>query len=166
MPVLNWRLVSGYLVRIISIVLEVLMNIGCWILVLILGQRLADILHNGVIVQKVNECYYNSALCNIALGSFWCALWEQLFAFLFYLFSINNSSKRNKQCAVWGLAAKNYKSVGARNKPKDRGFLLSQQTGFWFVGNLNSFILTFLIKSYQIEELSHSGTYSISISFF
>jgi hypothetical protein len=37
---------------------------------------------------------------NIALGSFWFVLWEQLFAFLFYLFSTNNSFKQNKQCAV------------------------------------------------------------------
>jgi hypothetical protein len=27
----------------------------------------AAILHNGVIDQKVNECVYNSALCNLAL---------------------------------------------------------------------------------------------------
>ena len=33
------------------------MRVGC-----------AAILHNGVIIQKVNECYYNSALCNLALG--------------------------------------------------------------------------------------------------
>ena len=30
----------------------------------------AAILHNGVIDQKVNECVYNCALCNLALGSF------------------------------------------------------------------------------------------------
>jgi len=59
---------------------------------------------------------------NIALGSFWCERWEQLFAFLLYLFSTNNYFKQNKQCAVCGLATKNYMSVGARNKPKDRGF--------------------------------------------
>jgi len=29
------------------------------------------ILHNGVIVQKSNECYYNRPLCNLALGVFW-----------------------------------------------------------------------------------------------
>ena len=28
------------------------------------------ILHNGVIDQKVNECVYNCALCNLALESF------------------------------------------------------------------------------------------------
>ena len=30
----------------------------------------AAILHNGVIDQKVNECVYNCALCNLALGGF------------------------------------------------------------------------------------------------
>lgn len=29
---------------------------------------LADILHNGVIVQKLNECYYNYPLCKHSFG--------------------------------------------------------------------------------------------------
>ncbi len=61
----------------------------------------ADILHNGVITTALvmrgcSGCYYNSALCNIALGSFWCECWKQLFTFLLYLFFTNSTFKQNK----------------------------------------------------------------------
>ena len=42
----------------------------------------AAILHNGVIIQKVNECCYNRPLCYLALGSF--VFYETILKIAFY----------------------------------------------------------------------------------